>query len=172
MKATRPRKLKLKSCWLAGQFADEPVVTAAPAFAVHGALPRPPRDAEHTQAAFGHRQHLGGDGVAFGLRQVAQVHHGFGRALGGQQVLVRPLAGKHQRHGQDVRREGVGHRGGPVGVHVFGAFQPVPAELLDGFFHRIERVGGRGQQGEFGQGVEGLGQAGGAFRAEAGAASP
>jgi hypothetical protein len=34
---------------------------------------------------------------------------------------------------------------------MFGAFQPVPAELLDGFFHRIERVGGRGQHGEFGQ---------------------
>jgi hypothetical protein len=133
-------------------------------------LRRASRDAEHTQAAFGHRQHFGGDGVAFGQRQVAQVHHGFGRALGGQQVLIGPLAGKHQRHGQDVRREGIGKRGCPVGVHVFGAFQPVPAELLDGFFHRIERVGGRGEHREFSQRVKGLGQAGGTFGAEAGAA--
>jgi hypothetical protein len=107
--------------------------------------------------------HLGGDGVARGV-EVAQVGiTASGAPLVASRCTFGPSRRKHARHGQDLAREGVLELGLAPVVHVLGAFQPLVAEMLDGLFHRIERVGGRGQHGEFGQAVEGLGQLGGAF---------
>ncbi len=123
---------------------------------------------QHAPPAFGHRLHLQPYRIALRRRQVAQVGHGLGRALGGQQVLRRVGAAEHTRHGQHLARERVLElRLAPV-VHMLGALQPLVAKVLDGLFHGIERIARRGQHRELGQPVKGFRQMGRAVGAEDG----
>ena len=130
------------------------------------AFPAAARHAQHAQAALGHGLHLAADGALLRGVKVAQVGHGLGCALGGQQVHVGLVAGKHARHGQNLARQGVFKLGLASIVHMLGALQPLVAKMLDGLFHGVERVGGRGQHGKFGQQVKVLGQFTGAFGPE------
>ena len=91
-------------------------------------------------------------------RQVAKIDHRLGRALGRQQMQIWLVLGEDLRHGQDLRRQGIDLLWGPERMPMLGARQMLLTEGANGLFHRVERIGRRGQQRELRQFMQVFGQ--------------
>ena len=111
-------------------------------------------DADHTQTAVRHDQHLRRDGGGACRRQMAQIDDGLGRALRRHQELGTVRRLPYPRHGQHFPRQRIIVDQLPVGMQVLRICQQPGAGLADGRLHRIKRPPVACQDGIFEQAVQ------------------
>ena len=133
MKATRPRKLNVKSCWLAGQSADGPACWPR----LHSRSPRPRHAPRATPSTRRPRSAMASTSAAMASRSGWGRWHRSITASGAPLVASRCRAGASLENTSVMARmsgeSGYCKLGRPVGVHVLGAVQPLAAELRRAF---------------------------------------
>ena len=116
------------------------------------------RHAQHPQASPGHCGSLLAQHGAALRRQVAQIHHGLRRPLGGDDVAAFGIVMPDVRHRQQADLKLILTHQSPGGMQVFRSFQLDGGQPVERLLHRIVRADFTGQYCVLEQLVKRLGQ--------------